>query len=128
MGAIVFAFAALGLVGIWGHRKDQGEAWRARRPEVAFWAGAALVSLLLAWGKYAPLYRLFYALPKMSSIRNPVKFLYPFEVAMAVLFAFGVEWFLGMMSAPVAEPAVASGGSTPARGADRPARTAGKRR
>jgi hypothetical protein len=56
-----------------------------------FWVAVALVSLLLALGHYAPFYRLVYSLPYFSTIRNPTKFLYPFDVGMIVLFAFGVD-------------------------------------
>ena len=56
-----------------------------------FWLGVAVVSLLLALGHYAPFYRLIYSLPYFSTIRNPTKFLYPFDVGMITLFAFGID-------------------------------------
>lgn len=56
-----------------------------------FWSAIALVSFLLALGKYAPFYRWFYALPYASTIRNPTKFLYLLSFAFVVLFAFGVD-------------------------------------
>ena len=56
-----------------------------------FWLGVVVVSLLLALGRYAPFYKYVYALPYFSTIRNPTKFLYPFSMGMAVLFAFGVH-------------------------------------
>jgi len=56
-----------------------------------FWGLLAVLSLLLAFGRFAPFYQLFYALPYASSIRNPVKFLYFFSFALTVLFAFGVD-------------------------------------
>ncbi len=62
-----------------------------RRKWLWFWLGVAVVSLLLAFGRFAPFYKLFYALPYVSTIRNPVKFLYLFSFAMVVLFAFGVD-------------------------------------
>ncbi|MGI5869088.1 MAG: hypothetical protein ACOX9C_06575 [Kiritimatiellia bacterium] len=65
---------------------------------VAFWAIAAFISLLLALGRHAPFYRLFYALPMMGKIRAPVKFVHLVEVATSVLFAFG----LTRLSQPVA--------------------------
>lgn len=58
---------------------------------VWFFGGVALVSLLLAWGRHAPFYQLFYALPYASTIRNPIKFLHPFSLALVTLFAFGLE-------------------------------------
>lgn len=66
---------------------------QGRRAEILFWAGAWLATLLLALGRYAPLYRLFYALPYVSAMRAPVKFLHLTEAATACLFAFGVEAF-----------------------------------
>jgi len=65
--------------------------WRIRRQEVLFWGITALVALLLAFGKYFPLYVIFYQLPVVSSIRNPVKFLHVFQVAMGILAAYGVD-------------------------------------
>jgi len=56
-----------------------------------FWGVLAILSLLLAFGRFAPIYQLFYALPYASTIRNPVKFLYFFSFALTILFAFGVD-------------------------------------
>jgi len=46
---------------------------------------------MLAFGRYAPFYHLVYALPYASTIRNPVKFLYPVSVGLVVLFAYGID-------------------------------------
>ena len=56
-----------------------------------FWLGVAILSLLLAFGRYAPFYQFFYALPYVSTIRNPAKFVYLFSFAVTVLFALGVD-------------------------------------
>jgi hypothetical protein len=61
------------------------------RRVVWFWSGALVVSLLLAWGRHAPFYQLFYALPYFSTIRNPIKFMHPFSVALVVLFGYGLH-------------------------------------
>ena len=61
------------------------------RAEILFWGGAALLSLLLAFGKYTPLYSLFYQLPVVNNIRNPNKFLQMFQIALAILTAYGVD-------------------------------------
>lgn len=61
------------------------------RAEILFWGGAAFVALLLAFGKYTPLYSLFYQLPVVNNIRNPNKFLQIFQVALAILTAYGVD-------------------------------------
>ncbi len=58
---------------------------------VWFWLILAVISLLLSFGRYAPFYRLIYALPYFSTIRNPTKFLYLFSFAMVILFAYGID-------------------------------------
>jgi hypothetical protein len=50
-----------------------------------------LVSLLLAFGRHAPFYRLLYALPYFSTIRNPSKFLHVLSWALVIVFAYGVH-------------------------------------
>jgi hypothetical protein len=66
-------------------------ATKSMRAEIIFWGCAAAVTLLLSFGKYFPLYYLFYQLPVVSSIRNPNKFLAVFQLAMAILAAYGFE-------------------------------------
>jgi hypothetical protein len=63
----------------------------AERRVLWFWLGLGLVSLLLSYGRFAPFYRLLYALPYFSTIRNPVKFVQIFAVVLVVLFAYGVD-------------------------------------
>lgn len=79
------------------------------------WWAAFVVFVLLALGRYFPLYRAFYALPLMSNIRAPVKFLHLAEVALAVVCAMGLDTLLRDLL-----PAV-----VPAAGAE-PLRKAGK--
>ncbi len=62
-----------------------------QRRLIWFWTGVLVVALLLAFGKFGPLYRLFYALPYASTIRNPVKFMHVFSWALVILFGFGVH-------------------------------------
>ena len=69
------------------------------RSETFFWAIAFLVCLLLALGRYFPLYRLFFSIPYLSKIRAPVKFVHLCELALCVLFAFGLQAFLGDLAA-----------------------------
>lgn len=85
LGAIPLAFAVWALVAAWGGRRRGGPGGA----DVAFWSAAAGVSLLLSFGKYFPLYRAFYLLPMVSSIRNPNKFLHVFQIAVGVLAAYG---------------------------------------
>ncbi len=82
-------------VAIWAlaqsfRRKDSPYS-NAQRRLVWFWAAVALVCLLLAFGRYAPFYRLFYALPHASAIRNPTKFMHVFDWSLLVLFGYGVH-------------------------------------
>jgi hypothetical protein len=65
---------------------DAGE-----RRQVWFWTATAGISLLLAFGRHAPFYQFIYALPYFSTIRNPVKFLHPFSLAIVILSAYGFE-------------------------------------
>jgi len=69
-------------------RTDSSDTW-------CFTLLAAL-SLLLSWGKYFPLYRVFYSLPYMGTIRNPDKWLGPFTLFFALMFAFAVDLALNM--------------------------------
>jgi hypothetical protein len=64
---------------------------KSERLAVAFWGLAALFSLLAAWGRFGFLYGLLYKLPYVSTIRNPVKFMHPFHIALLILAAYGME-------------------------------------
>jgi hypothetical protein len=55
-----------------------------------FWSGLALLCLLLAFGRFAPFYRLAYALPGFATMRNPVRFLEPMALGISMLFAYGL--------------------------------------
>jgi hypothetical protein len=63
----------------------------AHRPLIWFWTAVLIVSLLLAWGRFAPFYQWVYLLPYFSTIRNPAKFLIPFTFAIVTLFACAVD-------------------------------------
>ena len=56
-----------------------------------FWLMVAIVSTLLAFGRFAPFYQWLYALPYFSTIRNPVKFISLASVALIVMFSYGVD-------------------------------------
>ncbi|KAB2673984.1 MAG: YfhO family protein [Verrucomicrobia bacterium] len=61
------------------------------RRRVWFWAIAAVVSLLFAFGRHAPFYHLVFPLPFFRTMRIPMKFLHGFHLATLVLFAHGLE-------------------------------------
>ena len=56
-----------------------------------FWTAVLIVSLLLAFGRFAPFYQLVYALPYFSTIRNPVKFLFVFSWSLVIVFGYGID-------------------------------------
>ena len=88
-------------------RKDKSVFAPAHRKAIWFWLGVGLVSLLLAFGRFAPFYQLVYALPYFSTIRNPAKFAYFVELASVILFAFGVH---GLSRRYLETPLLAGGG------------------
>jgi hypothetical protein len=63
-------------------------------PDLPFWAAAGVVCLVLAMGRYTPVYQLVYHLPYMNYVRAPVKFFHLTEVAAACLAGFGLECLL----------------------------------
>ena len=94
-GSGVYGGVLVVLIAIWAvARASQkgGETFSEReRKFIWFWAGVALVSLILAFGRHAPLYKFFYMLPYFSTIRNPIKFMHPFHAGLVVLFAYGLQ-------------------------------------
>lgn len=85
IGFIPIAFA---LFALFASRRS------THRPEIIFWGLAAVIALLLAFGKYFPLYSLFYQLPIVNNVRAPVKFIQVFQVALAILTAYGIQRLL----------------------------------
>jgi hypothetical protein len=93
-GAGEYAGILVVLVGIWGaanaFRKQNFYSELDRRV-VKFWMVAAIVSILLAWGRWAPFYQIIYKLPFFSTIRNPIKFMHFFHLSLLILFGYGLE-------------------------------------
>lgn len=93
---IVFALFAFIAALCTKRKSENAEAcevgWKDRRAEILFWSAVAIITLLLAYGKYTPLYWLFYQLPVVNNIRAPVKFLQVFQVALAILTAYGLDF------------------------------------
>ncbi|HWQ91162.1 MAG TPA: protein kinase, partial [Clostridia bacterium] len=65
-----------------------------------FWSALAVVCLLLAFGRFAPFYRLLYALPFFSNLRNPIRFLDPMVLGVTMLFAYGLNGLWRQYLAP----------------------------
>lgn len=94
-GGGIYAGVLVVMLGVWAltqslRRKDSVFSLAQRR-WLWFWLAVALVSLLLAYGRFAPFYQGLYALPYFSTIRNPVKFIYLVSLALIVFFAYGVD-------------------------------------
>ena len=124
LGVVSIVFAAYAVA--WAFRRRQlrggagSEDLPTRRSQVLFWGAVAAVGVMLALGRYFVLYRVFYALPFASNMRAPVKFLHVVEVALCILFAFGLDAFLRAL-----RPAVPAEPDVPAAAAKRrgPGRT-----
>jgi len=72
-------------------RKKRSPYSEQERRMVWFWVAVATGSLALSWGHFAPFYRIFFAIPYLSTIRIPSKFLHVMHLALWVLFAYGLE-------------------------------------
>jgi hypothetical protein len=81
-------------------RRQKSPFSDSQKKLVWFWTFVLLISLPLAWGRFAPgshssdgflFYALLYKLPYFSTMRNPSKFLGFFCWALVVLFAYGVQ-------------------------------------
>lgn len=75
----------------YAHALTRAYSTTTTRAEIIFWGCVVVVTLLLAFGKFFPLYALFYKLPLVSSIRNPNKFLQVFQLALGILAAYGLD-------------------------------------
>jgi hypothetical protein len=69
-----------------------------------FWSGVGLLCVLVGFGRFAPFYQLFYALPLASTMRNPSKFFHVVEWVLVILFAYGVH---GLSRACIETPGAA---------------------
>ena len=105
---LVTLFLAIVGVGAWfnttrrekvGGRREEGESQQsavssqqdADYRDVPFWSGVWVICLILALGRYTPIYRFFYSIPYMDYLRAPVKFLHFTELAGGLLAGFGMQ-------------------------------------
>jgi hypothetical protein len=105
------------LVGIWAaaqaFRRKDSPFTDKQKYLVFFWVFIAAISLPIAWGRFLPGsetsngflgYAFLYKLPYFSTIRNPSKFLSFFNLALVMLFAYGIDnlsrRFLGAVTKP----------------------------
>lgn len=100
LGVFQLVLACLGIalaVGCLPVRKRAGELSEpddgvvSITPYIFFWAVVLLVSILLAFGRYAPFYRVAYAFPWLRRMRAPVKYLRLADLSLAFLFGLGLE-------------------------------------
>src|SRR3989449_7698255 len=93
------------LIAVWAGTQSlrkQGSLFNLeQRRFLWFWMAALVISLLLAFGRYAPFYQFLYALPYFSTIRNPAKFLHIVTFALLLLFAFGIDRLSRRFLAPL---------------------------
>jgi hypothetical protein len=75
------------------------------RRSVWFWGGAALVSMLTAWGRHGIFYALIYQFPLISNFRNPMKYMHPLNISVIILSGYGLEVICRQYLAPTAEKA-----------------------
>ncbi|MDA1277380.1 MAG: YfhO family protein [Verrucomicrobia bacterium] len=94
-GSGTYAGIVVVLLAMWGvHqslRRENGFYSEYERRAIWFWGAVALISLAFSFGRHAPFYQFIYSLPYFSTIRNPIKFLHPFHMAIVVLFAYGLQ-------------------------------------
>ncbi|MCX6928823.1 MAG: hypothetical protein NT154_37265, partial [Verrucomicrobia bacterium] len=94
-GGGAYAGVLVVLIALWtflqAFRKEHSVFSLAERKFIWFWGGVAFISVLLCFGRFAPFYQLFYALPYASTIRNPAKFIAVVEWILVILFAYGVN-------------------------------------
>jgi len=90
LGILVALLAALAIAE--SLRRENSPLTDYQKRFIWFWIAVLVVSLPLAWGRFAPaFYHLFYALPYASTIRNPAKFIIVFSWAAVILSAYGVH-------------------------------------
>ena len=77
--------------GLQSLRKKDSPFTTVERRFVWFWWVIAFGALVMAWGRFAPLYHIAYQLPYFSTIRNPEKFLHIVTLSMVILFAYGIH-------------------------------------
>jgi hypothetical protein len=94
-GGGIYAGVLVALIALWttaqGFRRKNPFFPEVERRFILFWVVIAFVSILLGFGRFAPFYQFFYALPGMASIRNPAKFLHIVNWSFIFLFAWGLN-------------------------------------
>ena len=94
-GGCSYAGSLMVAVAFWtllqSFRKKNSPLNSSQKKFIWFWAGIGIFCLMLAYGRFAPFFQLFYALPYASTIRNPVKFCMLFDWSVLIIFAYGIH-------------------------------------
>lgn len=98
-GLFVVLLASWAVANIW--RKKENPFTENEIRHLKFWFIVGLVSLLLAFGRYAPFYQLVYITPVFGKFRNPIKYLVPFHISTLILFGYAM---LGLCRAYLNRP------------------------
>jgi hypothetical protein len=88
-GVLVCLLALFGLAN--AARKVNSPYSTEERRAVLFWGGAALISMLAAWGRHGFLYAVIYQLPLVANFRNPMKYMHPLNISVIILSGYGLE-------------------------------------
>jgi Bacterial membrane protein YfhO len=94
-GGGIYAGVSVVVIALWAlfqsFRKTGSPFTLPQRRTIWFWTIAAFIALLLAFGRFAPFYHIFYSIPYASTIRNPAKFIHVFNWALIIIFGYGVH-------------------------------------
>ena len=88
VGLFVVLLASWAISHIWRKRENPFSKNEIRH--IKFWSVAALISLLFAYGRYAPFYQMVYITPVFGMFRNPIKYLVPFHISILILFGYAI--------------------------------------
>lgn len=112
-GSANYCGVLVALIGLWtitqSFRRENSPFSATQKRFIWFWTGVLILSLLLAWGRFAPFYALLYHLPYFSTIRNPTKFIIFLNWAGVILFTYGIDAFSRIYLNPITRPAPLGG-------------------
>ncbi len=81
----------MGYVGLMPLALASVALWRSRRREKWFFAGLALCGVLLAFGRWNPMYRVLRHIPILNLFRVPARYLCLTSLGLALLSAIGLD-------------------------------------
>jgi len=99
-GTVAFLLALFGLIRLVRERDVINPFTDEQRSVGRFFAVVTGIGLILALGKYTPIYSYAFKLPLMSTWRNPLKFLMPVNLLLVMLAAYGAQAFFVLLSDP----------------------------